>query len=360
MILRNKFYIDEQVLDSEKNIFRKECWLLIAHKSELLKNNDFISFNYLGEKIFIKNFNGNIKSFQNVCLHRFNTIHEEDYGNRSTSCSYHNWVYNKEGRIGGLYCRDSFSNTEISDLKLKEYEVDYCGDFYFIKLDEINKVSLMDYLGSVYSKLENLSRHFGYKTIDYTIEHQGNWKLLVENVLECYHCTSVHENSFAKLGYGFIKPEKFDFFQGHSWCEFPKKIGFKENKLINKVLISRTYKCEGYIHFYIYPNAFISSVEGKGFYFGFLFPQNTSKTNLRVRYFSPKLEAQLNESEKNIYDFINQISNDSLDLVLKEDKKMIENIQSNLKNFPSKSPIFGDEEFRINKFYNYFSPILLK
>lgn len=354
-MIKNLDYIDEEVYLKEKSLFFNESWILAAHKNELLNNNDFVAFEYYGNKIFIQNFNGTIKSFQNVCLHRFNTIHEEPYGNRVSSCLYHNWTYGKKGNVVGLMCRNSFERDHINELKLKEYEVAFCGDFVFLKLNDKFDKSLEDYLGNIFTPLQEISTHFGAKTIDYTIEHKVNWKLLIENVLECYHCTSVHENSFAKMGFGSVSPEKFDFYDGHSWCEFPKGENVKPNKIIEKSLAQRTFKTQGYLHFYIYPNAFISSVEGKGFYFGFMFPESPSKTNLRVRYFASKFEKELSESEQNIIDFINNSSNESLDLVLNEDKKIVENIQSNLVNFKDHSPIFGDEEFRILKFYEYFN-----
>ena len=50
-----------------------------------------------------------------------------------------------------------------------------------------------------------------------------------------------------------------------------------------------------------------------------------------------------------------EIKNIYFRLVLNEDKKIAENIQSNLENFKDSSPIFGDEEFRIIKFYEYFN-----
>lgn len=354
-MIKNLNYIDETVFLKEKSLFFKESWILVAHKNELANNNDFVTLEYFGNKIFIQNYNGTLKSFQNVCLHRFNTIHEEPYGNRVSSCLYHNWTYGKKGNVIGLMCRNSFEKDNISALRLKEYELDYCGDFVFIKLNDQLDRSLNDYLGNVFMPLAEISRHFGAKTIDYTIEHKVNWKLLVENVLECYHCTSVHENSFAKMGFGSVAPEKFDFFEAHSWCEFPKGDDVKPNKIIEKSLADRTFKTQGYLHFYSYPNAFISSVEGKGFYFGFMFPESPSKTNLRVRYFAPKFEKELSESQQNIIDFINNSSNESLDLVLNEDKKIVENIQTNLEHFKDSSPIFGDEEFRILKFYDYFN-----
>jgi phenylpropionate dioxygenase-like ring-hydroxylating dioxygenase large terminal subunit len=353
--MTNLNYIDESFYLKEKSLFYDESWILVAHKIELLNNNDFVTFEYFGNKIFIQNFNGIIKSFQNVCLHRFNTIHEEPHGNRVSSCLYHNWTYGKNGNVIGLMCRNAFEKDYINTLRLKEYEVGYCGDFVFVKLNSQCDKNLENYLGSIFSLLEELSQNFGAKTIDYTIEHRANWKLLVENVLECYHCTSIHKKSFAKMGFGAVPPEKFDFFDAHSWCEFPKREDVKLNKIIEKSLADRSFKTQGYLHFYIYPNAFISSVEGKGFYFGFMLPESASKTNLRVRYFSSKFEKELSESQQNIIDFIDNSSIDSLDLVVNEDKKIVENIQSNLMNFKDHSPIFGDEEFRILKFYEHFN-----
>ena len=52
----------------------------------------------------------------------------------------------------------------------------------------------------MYQKLDWFSYFLGNNTIDYNIVHKGNWKLLLENVLECYHYASVHETSFAKMG----------------------------------------------------------------------------------------------------------------------------------------------------------------
>ena len=352
---KNSDYIDEAIYIKEKNLFFKESWMLVAHKNELLNNNDYVTFEYYGNKIFIQNFNNIIKSFQNVCLHRFNTIHEEPFGNRVSSCLYHNWTYGKKGNVIGLLCRSSFEKESISELKLIEYEVGFCGDFVFVKLNDEYETTLENYLGTIFHPLQEISKHFGAKTIDYTVEHKVNWKLLVENVLECYHCTTVHENSFAKMGFGANAPKNLIFFNAHSWCEFPKDNNIKENKIIEKTLFNRAFKTQGYLHFYIYPNAFISTVEGKGFYFGFMLPESPSKTNLRVRYFSSKFDKELSDSEQNILDFINNSSNESLDFVLKEDKKIVENIQSNLMNFRDSSPIFGGEEFRILKFYEYFN-----
>jgi phenylpropionate dioxygenase-like ring-hydroxylating dioxygenase large terminal subunit len=354
----NKIYFNEKVLNDEKEYFINNTWILAGHKNELLNNNDFISFDYFGNKVFIQNFNGDIKCFDNVCLHRFNTIHKEPFGNRVPSCLYHHWTYGKKGNVIGVKNPSSFVKEQVSTLKLKEYTADFCGDFIFIRNSEYVELSLRDYLGTIYDTVSDISLHFGTKTADYSKEHSANWKLLVENVLECYHCTAVHLNSFAKMGYGFKSPTEFDHYNGHSWCEFPRDEHTKQNKLVEKVMSKRTYTTSGYKHFYIFPSTFISTVEGKGFYVGLMLPLSSTNTQLRIRYFSSKLNNDVSESDLNMINFINDSSNSSLDVILNEDKEILETIQSNIVNFPDGSPIFGNEEFRIIDFYNYYNSIL--
>jgi phenylpropionate dioxygenase-like ring-hydroxylating dioxygenase large terminal subunit len=108
MSLNNKYYIEKKYFDIEKELFQEEALLLVAHKNELNNSNDFITLDYLEEKIFIQNFNGKLKCFLNICLHRLNTINEEDFGNRMALCLYHYWLYDKEGKVAGLNCRNSF------------------------------------------------------------------------------------------------------------------------------------------------------------------------------------------------------------------------------------------------------------
>lgn len=353
--MKNHIYIDDYFFEKEKKILTQDTWILICHKNELAKKNDFVTIEYYGNKIFLQNFNNEVRAYQNICLHRFNIIHKERYGNRIASCLYHNWNYNSEGRVKNISCNFTFEKSSFNSLKLKEYEISYCGDFIFLKLNNRFNTSIQEYLGNLFQPLKEFSRYFGSKTIDYIKEHNANWKLLVENVLECYHCSSVHQNTFFKMGYGVLSPKEYDFFDGHSWCTFPKLSENKENKIVSQIFNKSSYTTQGYVHFYIYPNAFISSVEGKGFYFGFLSPISPNQTNLTVKYYSAKIDNELNEIENNLFEFINESSIESLDLILNEDKEIVESIQQNLNSVINSEPIFGNEEFRIENFYKFYN-----
>ncbi len=354
-MISNKYYLDPAIFELEKNYILSSSWLLVGHQGELAKKNDFLTISYLGKKIFIQNFGDSIRAFDNICLHRFYTIHTETHGNRLPVCGYHLWTYDKDGIPAGIHNKKKFSEESVSQLQLAEYEVALCGAFVFIKTDKANPQSLQEYLGLLYEPVQVISQHFGNKIADYPLPHQCNWKLLVENVLECYHCKSVHENSFAKMGFGYLPPAEAVAYQAHSYCNFPAKEGVGNFKIIEKTLRHRTLKFEGYKHFYIFPNAFITSVQGYGFYLGFLTPESPETSVLRVKNFSPAFEVPLTDSFNNMLDFINTSQNSTLDTVLNEDKAITEAIQKNLAACSSKSPIFGEEEFRINDFYSFYT-----
>ena len=354
-MISNKHYLDETVFEAEKNYMLNNSWILAAHSNELQKKNDFVTINYLGKKIFIQNFGDTIKAFDNICLHRFYTIHAETHGNRLPICNYHLWSYDKNGLPAGIQNRKNFAEQSLAGLALQQYEIALCGKFVFVKLNQAFNTPLPQYLGALYQPLQEISQHFGDKIADYYLKHECNWKLIAENVLECYHCKSVHENSFAKMGFGFLPPTEEVYAGAHSYCNFPNKEGVFNFKVIDKTLKSRTLQFDGYKHFYIFPNAFITSVKGYGFYLGFLFPESSTITDLRVRNFTPGFQEPLSEGFKNILEFMNDGQNSSLATVLKEDKSITETIQKNLTVYENKSPLFGDEERRINQFYDFYN-----
>lgn len=360
-MISNQYYLDPSVFEKEKNFILSSTWLLVGHQSELENKNDFLTINYLGKKIFIQNFGDEIKAFDNVCVHRFATIHLETHGNRLPVCSYHLWTYDKNGKPVGIHNKKKFDEDSINGLALQEYEVALCGAFVFIKPGKANNQTLPEYLGEMYGNIEMISQHFGGKLSDYSIPHQCNWKLLVENVLECYHCKSVHENSFAKMGFGYLPPAEAASFNAHSYCNFPAKEGIANFKIIEKTLRNRTLKFEGYKHFYVFPNTFIASVQGYGFYMACLVPESPETSVIRVKNFNPRFNIPVTDNFSNILDFINENQKTIVDTLLYEDKAVTENIQQNLAACSSMSPVFGDDEFRIKEFYNYYtSKIVIK
>lgn len=358
-MISSNHYHNELHLTTELDKIFYDNWLFVATKTELANNNDFVTLDIGKHAIVVQNFRGNVKAYKNICLHRFSKIQTQRKGNRPFFCAYHGWAYTPDG---AAIVPPKFQDEAIPKdcLKLDTYEVASCGAFYFIKLNAENSQTLQDFLGEYYSILENFSNNFGKEIYNEVMPHDANWKLLIENVLECYHCKTVHSETFIPMGIGMALPTNIRSFSKHNDCEYPKvqsaKLEAKANKLA--FLNYKKYKHESYHHLYIYPNLFISSTEGNLLYVGSFTPTSPTHTDLIVRFYSPVLEIPEDVKVSNFFvEAYFEASIGSALTVLQEDKVVLENIQSVVHKI-DRNPIFGKEEFRIDSFYNnYFSDI---
>jgi Rieske 2Fe-2S family protein len=134
----------------------------------------------------------------NICRHRGSAVCEEPCGNRKTFvCPYHGWVYNLDGSMRAAREMHVVADFSEGDHGLKKIQlVNYMG-LVFINCDP----NAADFLGP----LSNLDKPLGaYQLESAKVAHKktyhipANWKLVVENYLECYHCATSHR-AYAKM-----------------------------------------------------------------------------------------------------------------------------------------------------------------
>lgn len=359
-MISNKNYITQDIFDIEMEAIHNSSWVFVCLKNQISENNDFVTYEIGKKTLVIQNFEGVIKCFENICQHRFNKIQSGDEGNSPFFCKYHAWIYDSNGRA---MVNEKFKDQLIAENRecLNEFTIDYCGDFVFVKVNKDNDTDLKEHLGDFYDILINLSSNFdALLNKEYiSIPHDANWKLLVENVLECYHCSTVHKETLVPIGIGSKKPENNIVDKNHDMIDYPIKIG-KQQKLRNEKLSfldKRLFKHNSLRHYYIFPNLFITSTDGILFYIGKLTPQSPSKTNLLVNFVSPLMN-DLSKKESILSNAFFGASLDSATKVVYEDKEILENIQKNLYQVENLSQIFGDEEFRIENFHNNIKKVV--
>ena len=342
--MRNIHYENGEHFKKESKYFNSD-WLFICLKSQVTENNSFVTLKNFYHNIVVQNFRGELVALSNICVHRFNTIQDDLEGKRPLVCKYHSWGYDKSGKT-----------RSHKSACLEKYEVGICGDFVFINIK--NKTSLEDYLGTFYSYLQNISSLFDSTNSNniLTLTHSANWKFLVENVLECYHCPSVHQESLGDIGLGHGIPFNHILYDKHDSIEYPI---IEENKKKNskgmRFFENRNYCHQSYKHFYIAPNLFISSTEGLFFYIGRLDPISKKKTNLQVMFRISLFNSNINKNMiKHLYDVssVNSIN------ILKEDKVILERQQTNMKYTPNQEAIITKDEPRISNFHKNYNSIL--
>lgn len=356
-------YFDDGHFELEKDKVFSRNWIFACLLQEVASNNDFATLDIAEMPIVIQNFKGEVKAFLNVCTHRFNKIQIENFGRRALTCGYHCWSFDKNGFPFFIPKKDKFQELQNDAILhesfcLKEYKTEICGNFVFVSLLDENPIDLKTHLGSHYDILLNISSHIGDRTHYGAINHKANWKILVENVLECYHCSTVHKESlYGKLGIGTKAIDEIQYCESHSSCHFPKiqkRTDEKKRKAL-KFLDDRPFQHDSFYHIYIFPNLVISSTEGASFYVGQLSPLGPKETSLKVRFLEPRLDYS------NVSPAIREIlAEESVKLgyeILEEDRAILENIQLGIERTNSPGSI-NEEEIRIKFFFEKYLNVI--
>src|SRR5437762_2239627 len=184
----------------QKQIFARQ-WLVVGHQSQIADPGDYFlvsippssGYGGTGESlIVIRDKNGEIHGFYNVCRHRGTRLKEDACGHASAiQCPYHAWTYALDGRLIGAPHMDEVPGFEKADYSLRAVNLALWEGFIFINLDE-DAMSLDEWFAPLNGKFShwNMSILRPAKRIEYDVK--ANWKLMFENYSECYHCPGVH------------------------------------------------------------------------------------------------------------------------------------------------------------------------
>jgi phenylpropionate dioxygenase-like ring-hydroxylating dioxygenase large terminal subunit len=178
--------------------------------------------------------------------------------------------------------------------------------------------------------------------------------VLVENVVDNYHCPILHKDSF--VAFGFCRSPVEDTIvdpAGHSSWHVPRSEVERENLRRRALshLAERSYTHDSFYHVYVFPNLFVASTEGMNFYVGHAVPVGPEQSVLRARYFEPRVE--LKPSHRARQDMLNDQTSIYGINVVEEDRVILEAVQRGVR-VSQKPGIVGDGEPRIKAFMDHY------
>lgn len=356
-LIHPKFYIGKVIEELEfEKIFSKN-WVFAGMTTDLAEKNSYVTLNIFEYPVVIQNFNGELKAFQNICPHRFNKIQSDSRGIGFFMCSYHNWSFDKDGMVKSLPRKNSFDVTseQYKCLKVKPLKLAIVGKFIFVSINS-DVVSIEEYLGDFYSRLVEVSDALDFNFYFDDDLQNINWKLIIENVVEAYHCPAIHQNTLFNMGFCRISEINNHYQNGHSVADYPKSENYNEgNKLLN-YLDNIEFKHSSFRHYFVFPNLLISSTEGTSIYVGNILPISSEKSILRKRFFSPKFKDGYAPKEAIHKAFLEMVKT-SINQILNEDKIVLEQIQSNIQ-FVDQTYFLGTEEARISDFHKKYLELI--
>ena len=192
-LLPPRVYHDPAVLAYELEAWFAQGWIFVGREEDIDLPGKYFLTELAGEKIIIvRDKDQAIHAFFNFCRHRGATLVQDGCGQIPRfQCPYHAWVYDLDGKLHKPRHTDMLENFDLADYSLVSVNVATWQGFIYINLsnDAQPLLTVLDDMPAYFERydLANLRRA---KLIEYDVK--ANWKAIIENYSECYHCPGVH------------------------------------------------------------------------------------------------------------------------------------------------------------------------
>ncbi len=188
-------YTSKEFLEQEWEGMWTKAWLLLGREAELPNFGDWQKEEVGREEILmVRQKDGGVKAFYNVCQHRGNPLVEEDKGHvlQRFVCKYHSWAFLPDGKLNFAPDKEDFPEGNPCDnVRLAELKCETFAGFIWVNMDP-DCVSLREYLGPIWDEWEKREIHTWKRTSANTMWLPCNWKIVLDNFNESYHVPTVH------------------------------------------------------------------------------------------------------------------------------------------------------------------------
>lgn len=187
-------YWSQDFAEREWEHMWKKIWHVGGRAAQLEEPGDFITHDFKHETVLmVKQEDGSIKAFFNVCMHRGNQLVSTSEGgvNGHFTCPYHGWQWGLDGTLEHVQDPEDFPENPCGKLRLKEVACDTWGGFVFFSFNP-DPVPLLDYLDPVPTLLANRDLEDHVRVVWRRLRVNTNWKFASDNFNEAYHIPAVH------------------------------------------------------------------------------------------------------------------------------------------------------------------------
>ncbi len=175
-------------------------WLLLGRESELPEPGDWQREDVGPESIvMVRQNDGSIKAFYNVCQHRGNRLVDEEKGHLGRAgaagrfvCKYHAWAYRADGALEFVPDADDFPRNPCEHLRLAELPCETFAGFVWVNMDP-DCTDLRTFLGPIWDDWSRYELQHWKRYLALTTTLPCNWKVVLDNFNESYHVPIVHK-----------------------------------------------------------------------------------------------------------------------------------------------------------------------
>jgi len=201
LTLPASWYSDPEILRLEQERIFRRSWQYAGPLEQVLEPGTFMT-GQAGDTpvVVVRNRNGELKGFVNVCRHRGHLV-ANGCGRRETlQCPYHAWTYDLDGVLRTAPRSEREAGFDHAEWSLCPVQVASWGPLVFVNPD-LDAAPLTETIGDLPAQMAARGldpSSLGYRSRSRELVVNANWKIIVENYLECYHCPVAHK-SFSVL-----------------------------------------------------------------------------------------------------------------------------------------------------------------
>ncbi|MEM7123898.1 MAG: aromatic ring-hydroxylating dioxygenase subunit alpha [Pseudomonadota bacterium] len=193
--MASRYYIDPDVLVLEQDRIFARSWFFVGHESRLAEPGAYMAVDFADEGIMlVRGRDGVLRAFYNVCQHRAHRLVEGEGNLKLTmTCPYHAWAYDLEGKLRTARGCENVDGFDKAEFGLKPVRVETMLGLVFVNLDPDAPALKEQYTG-LEEEILNYTPRAGQLAFACHKEYdlQANWKVVIDNFQECYHCEPAH------------------------------------------------------------------------------------------------------------------------------------------------------------------------
>ena len=201
--LPREYYSSPALLDEEREKIFAHGWNCVGRASRVTSTGQYFTKEIAGESlILLRDRNGELKAFFNVCRHRGTRLCREESGRfgETIQCPYHAWTYSTDGRLVGAPHMQDVAEFQKADYPLHQAAIVEWEGFLFVNIQDhpVPFETAFADLRTRFTRFNLPGLVVGHR-VRYDVG--ANWKLVFQNYSECLHCPTIHPKLATVLPY---------------------------------------------------------------------------------------------------------------------------------------------------------------
>jgi phenylpropionate dioxygenase-like ring-hydroxylating dioxygenase large terminal subunit len=185
-------YYDSAFFKLEMEKMWPNVWQFAARDEEMPDLGDYVTYENAGRSyLLVRQEDGNVKAFHNVCLHRGRKLTTHSGFAEQFVCPFHGFAWNTDGSLKGIPCRWDFAHLTDQKMQLPEAAVARWQGYIFVR-ENAEGPTIEEFIEPLPHYFKRW-RHDECTTVAWVGKVvKANWKITMEAFMESYHAYVTH------------------------------------------------------------------------------------------------------------------------------------------------------------------------